>query len=98
MVADAIGRYRRTPYPLVSAMIYRGPFKKVEDDGDHVYYRGQRMTVCDKTFHLLRKEAYTGQCEFVEPLDAFPLESAERLGCNSMHCPCSDSVSLKWNT
>jgi len=42
-------------------VIYRGPFKKVEDDDDHAYYRGERMAVCDKTFRLLQKEPYAGQ-------------------------------------
>lgn len=63
------------------AVIYRGPFKKVEDDDNHVYYRGHRMAVCDKTFRLLRNEPYVGQFEFVEPLDPVPLETAERFDC-----------------
>ena len=36
------------------AVVYRGPFKQVEDDDHHVYYRGERMAVCDKTFRLLQ--------------------------------------------
>ncbi|MHC4400215.1 MAG: methyltransferase domain-containing protein [Planctomycetota bacterium] len=64
------------------AVIYRGPFKKVEDDDDHVYYRGERMAVCDKTFRLLQKEPYGGQFEFVEPLETVPLEKAERFDCS----------------
>ncbi|MGB9688558.1 methyltransferase domain-containing protein [Thermogutta sp.] len=49
------------------AVIYRGPFKKVEDDNGHVYYRGERMAVCDKTFQILRKEPYGEHFEFIEP-------------------------------
>jgi arsenite methyltransferase len=64
------------------AVIYRGPFKKVEDDDDHVYYRGQRMAVCDKTFRLLQKEPYAGQFELVEPLEPVPLETAARFDCS----------------
>ena len=64
------------------AVIYRGPFKKVEDDDDHVYYRGQRMAVCDKTFRLLGKEPYAGQFELVEPLAPVPLETATRFDCS----------------
>ena len=52
------------------ALIYRGPFKKVEDDDGHVYYRGERMAVCDKTFGLLQCEPYVGMFEPVEPLKA----------------------------
>ena len=64
------------------AVIYRGPFKKVKDDDDHVYYRGQRMAVCDKTFRLLRKDPYADRFEFVEPLETVPLEKAERFDCS----------------
>ena len=39
------------------AVIYRGPFKRVEDDDNHVYYRGERMAVCDKTFQLCNTSA-----------------------------------------
>lgn len=64
------------------AVIYRGPFKQVEDDDNHVYYRGQRMAVCDKTFHLLQKEPYSHQFEYIEPLESVPLESAMRFDCS----------------
>jgi SAM-dependent methyltransferase len=56
----------------------RGPFKKVEDDDDHVYHRGKRMAVCDKTFHLLQKEPYDDQFEFIEPHVATPIEDTAR--------------------
>ena len=49
------------------AIIYRGPFKKVEDDDGHLYYRGERMAVCDKTFQLLQQEPYAGQFIPIHP-------------------------------
>ena len=64
------------------AVIYRGPFKQVEDDDNHVYFRGQRMAVCDKTVKLLQKAPYSGQFEFIEPRAAVPLEKAERFDCS----------------
>lgn len=64
------------------AVVYRGPFKKVEDDDDHAYYRGQRMAVCDKTFRLLQKEPYAGQFEVIEPHEPVPLEDAEQFDCS----------------
>ncbi len=63
------------------SVIYRGPFKKVEDDDGHTYQRGQRMAVCDKTFQLLKKEPYKDCFASVEPLTPVPRESAE-----SFHC------------
>jgi len=66
------------------AVVYRGPFKRVEDDDDHVYYRGERMAVCDKTFRLLEKEPYAGQFDLVEPLETLPLEKAEPFDCSRL--------------
>lgn len=40
------------------AVIYKGPWKTVEDDDGHVYHRGRRMAVCEKTFGILTKEPY----------------------------------------
>jgi len=62
-------------------VIYRGPFRKVEDDDDHVYYRGERMAVCDKTFRLLQKEPYAEQFEFLEPRLPVAADEAGRFDC-----------------
>ncbi len=64
------------------AVIYRGPFKKVEDDDSHVYYRGRRMAVCDKTFRLLQQAPYAGMFEFIPPREAVPPEKAKRFDCS----------------
>ncbi len=64
------------------AVVYRGPFKKVEDDDDHVYYRGERMAVCDKTFRLLQKEPYSGHFEYIEPHEPVALEDATPFDCS----------------
>jgi ubiquinone/menaquinone biosynthesis C-methylase UbiE len=64
------------------AVVYRGPFKQVEDDDNHVYYRGERMAVCDKTFRLLQREPYAGQFEFIEPRESVPADQAERFDCS----------------
>lgn len=40
------------------AVIYRGPFSKVYDDEGHVFYRGQRMAVCERSCKLLTGGAY----------------------------------------
>jgi arsenite methyltransferase len=40
------------------AVIYRGPFSEIYDDEGHVYYRGQRMAVCERTYHLLTGNTY----------------------------------------
>lgn len=63
------------------AVIYKGPFKKVEDDDGHIYHRGKRMAVCDKTYHLLQRPPYTNQFEPVEPLKDIPLDGAKPFDC-----------------
>jgi len=63
------------------AVIYRGPFKKVEDDDGHSYDRGQRMAVCDKTHQLLAQAPYDGLFDCVEPRVNVPLEEAGSFNC-----------------
>jgi arsenite methyltransferase len=63
------------------ALLYRGPFRKVEDDDGHVFVRGERSAVCDKTFHLLQGEPYRGLFEPIEPLQPVPLDAAETFDC-----------------
>lgn len=63
------------------AVSYRGPFKKVEDDDGHTYRRGERMAVCDKTFHLLQQEPYAGMFDAIEPREMISLEDARPFDC-----------------
>jgi arsenite methyltransferase len=52
------------------AVIYRGPFSEVFDDEGHVFYRGQRMAVCERSFNLLTSEAYADQFIGIAPAQA----------------------------
>lgn len=63
------------------ALVYKGPFRKVEDDDGHVFMRGERAAVCDKTFHLLQREPYRDLFEPIEPLTEIPLDAAETFDC-----------------
>jgi SAM-dependent methyltransferase len=65
------------------AVIYKGPFKKVLDDDDHVLHRGRRHAVCDKTFQLYQKAPYREHFEFIEPLTAVAPEDARPFTCES---------------
>ena len=67
------------------AVVYRGPFKKVEDDDGHVYYRGERMAVCDKTYELLARAPYAGLFEAIEPRVAINLAEASAFPCRRGH-------------
>lgn len=63
------------------AVIYLGPFKRVEDDDGHVFRRGERTAVCDKTFRLLQKEPYAGMFQPIEPREPVPFEQAKPFDC-----------------
>jgi SAM-dependent methyltransferase len=63
------------------ALVYRGPFKAVEDDDGHRFVRGERIAVCDKTFHLLRRDPYGEAFEPVEPLEVVPPDQAGPFDC-----------------
>ena len=49
------------------AVIYNGPFRQIQDDDGHVFRRGERSAVCEKTFNLLKKEPYAGLFTHIEP-------------------------------
>jgi radical SAM/Cys-rich protein len=49
------------------AVIYRGPYKKVEDDDGHIFERGKRIAVCEKAFSLLSKKPYSNDFIFIKP-------------------------------
>jgi SAM-dependent methyltransferase len=66
------------------AVVYRGPFKQVTDDDGHVYYRGKRMAVCDKTFRLLGRAPYDGMFEPIEPRESIAIEDAQQFDCRRM--------------
>ena len=40
------------------AVIYRGPYASVSDDEGHVYARGARIAVCERSFRLLTEGPY----------------------------------------
>lgn len=40
------------------AVIYRGPYANITDDEGHVYLRGERMAVCERTYKLLTEGPY----------------------------------------
>ncbi len=63
------------------AVIYRGPWKQVVDDDNHVLPRGARIAVCDKTYQLYSKPPYQDQFIFVSPREEIPLENAGVFDC-----------------
>ena len=63
------------------AVVYRGPFKKVEDDDGHVLRRGIRTAVCEKTYKIYSQDPYSPHFELVPPRILVPLEEAPPFPC-----------------
>jgi SAM-dependent methyltransferase len=54
------------------AVIYRGPFSEVYDDEGHVYYRGQRMAVCERSYKFLTGGTYGDSFIGIAPAEDVP--------------------------
>lgn len=66
------------------SVIYKGPFKHIEDDVDHIFERGERAFVCEKTFNILQQNPYKDVFEFInENEEAIDLEE-----CCDTSCGC----------
>lgn len=65
------------------AVVYRGPFRQVEDDDGHVLRRGDRTAVCAKTFEIYSRAPYRDHLELIEPSTPVPLEAAPPFRCGS---------------
>jgi SAM-dependent methyltransferase len=63
------------------AVVYRGPFRQVHDDDGHVYMRGVRTAVCDKTYQILQQPPYGVLFEPIEPRDAVHPDDAQPFDC-----------------
>lgn len=53
------------------AVIYRGPYTSVTDDENHVFPRGARMAVCERTYRfLVESDSYGGDFIGIAPAEA----------------------------
>jgi arsenite methyltransferase len=63
------------------AVIYRGPWKQVQDDDNHILRRGQRIAVCEKTYRLLTSQPYASEVLGIEPWQPVAVEKAAPFPC-----------------
>ncbi|MGH9128735.1 MAG: methyltransferase domain-containing protein [Acidimicrobiales bacterium] len=63
------------------SVIYRGPWRAVLDDDDHVYMRGAPTAVCAKTFELLGRAPYADRFERLEPAERVDPQTAPLFAC-----------------
>ncbi|WP_107670554.1 methyltransferase domain-containing protein [Cyanothece sp. BG0011] len=67
------------------SIIYKGPWKQVQDDDGHIFCRGERMAVCDKTYQILTRAESPYQQDIigVPPYQEIPLEEATEFSCKN---------------
>ncbi|MEC4984604.1 MAG: methyltransferase domain-containing protein [Oscillatoria sp. PMC 1068.18] len=65
------------------AVIYKGPWKQVQDDDGHILRRGERMAVCDKTYQIYTNpnSPYSKDVISLPPYQEIPLDSADEFNC-----------------
>jgi len=86
--AITVTAYKGKEGPCVErnqAVIYRGPWKQVVDDDNHVLPRGGRVAVCEKTFEIYSKPPYQDQFILVSPREEVPREKAGVFDCSRDH-------------
>ncbi len=71
------------------AVIYRGPFSEVHDDEGHVYPRGERIAVCERSFRLLTEGPYADQFIGIQP--AVDMEPRNWCAAPSTRRPASET-------
>ncbi len=49
------------------AVIYKGHYKEIKDDDGHIFERGKRVAVCEKTFRILKNPPYHEDFILIEP-------------------------------
>ncbi|MFT5290625.1 MAG: arsenite methyltransferase [Planctomycetota bacterium] len=64
------------------AVIYKGPWKEVQDDDGHVYRRGERTAVCRKTFGILNSAPYAAGIQPITPLQEIKAKDAGEFDCS----------------
>ncbi len=80
-----VAAYRGKEGPCLEtnkAAVYRGPWRRVEDDDGHVFERGVPTAVCEKTFRILMSEPYVGRLEPVLPVEEIALDGAAPFDCS----------------
>ncbi|HYH99286.1 methyltransferase domain-containing protein [Hyalangium sp.] len=65
----------------LQAVVFKGPFRRVEDDDNHLYERGVRMAVCEKTFRILNREPYKEYFDFLQPNQPVKPEDVKPFNC-----------------
>ena len=86
--AVTVTAYKGKEGPCVErnqAVIYRGPWKQVVDDDNHVLPRGARVAVCEKTFEIYSRPPYQDEFILIPPREQVPRDKAGVFDCSRDH-------------
>lgn len=73
------------------AIVYPGPWKEVRDDDGHVFRRGVREAVCEKTYQILTKAPYREQILGLPPYRAVPAAEQVEMTCAPQERPAQET-------
>ena len=73
------------------AVVYPGPWSEVRDDDGHVFRRGVREAVCEKTYNLLCKAPYRDQIVGLPPHQEIPAAEQQIMSCDPQERPASET-------
>lgn len=67
------------------SIIYKGPWKQVQDDDGYIFCRGERMAVCDKTYQILthKKSPYQKDIIGLPPYQEISEKEAVEFSCKN---------------
>lgn len=67
------------------SVVYKGPWKQVQDDDGHIFCRGERMAVCDKTYQIITNDhsPYADSIIGIPAYENIPLEEAAEFNCKT---------------
>lgn len=63
------------------AVVYKGPWRAVLDDDEHVFERGVPTAVCAKSFEIYGRQPYAGSFELLEPAEPVDPDTAPLFAC-----------------
>ena len=63
------------------AVIYKGPWKTVQDDDGHTFHRGQPMAVCGRTYRFMTSGPHAEHVIGLEPREPIAASDAQLFAC-----------------
>lgn len=78
------------------AVMYKGPYREITDDEGHVFPRGERMAVCERTYDFLMSGPYKDDFIVIKPTELKdPVSYCSPIGTKR---PASETKGASYNT